>query len=203
MVKVVNYFWPLILCSRDLTFFQFPLLFDIFQDVWDCSGDNHERSKPGERKNYIWTLQFRLQKNYCIKTVCRASPPLGWYLPCIDWSQRGKNILFLSSTQCSIHQVWGISQNGNPYKEKAWLAEEEPEADLGRHPRRVDRPLPHRGRRLHPLQQVPRVRCWRRVPVQQIQPRALSQQLNAWLRWEISLESIIMILLKAVSMFLF
>ena len=26
---------------------------DIFQDVWDCSGDNHERSRPGERKNYI------------------------------------------------------------------------------------------------------------------------------------------------------
>ena len=52
-VKLVSYFWPLILCSRDLTFFKCPPLLDIFQDVWDCSGDNHERSKPGERKNYI------------------------------------------------------------------------------------------------------------------------------------------------------
>ena len=30
-VKLVSYFWPLILCSRDLTFFQFPLLLDIFR----------------------------------------------------------------------------------------------------------------------------------------------------------------------------
>ena len=52
-VKLVSFFWPLILCSRDLTFFKCPPLLDIFQDVWDCSGDNHERSKPGERKNYI------------------------------------------------------------------------------------------------------------------------------------------------------
>ena len=78
MVKVVNYFWPLILCSRDLTFFQCPLLLDIFQDVWDCSGDNHERSKPGERINYIWTVQTELCSKRTIASKLCAGRVLLW-----------------------------------------------------------------------------------------------------------------------------
>ena len=38
---------------QGLDILSFPFLLDIFQDVWDCSGDNHERSKPGERKIQI------------------------------------------------------------------------------------------------------------------------------------------------------
>ena len=73
----------------------------------------------GKTTSEVWTV---FQKNSCIKTVCRASPPLGWYVPCIDWSQRGEKILFYLQLNAQSTRCEGSLRMETPIKKKlGWL----------------------------------------------------------------------------------